>query len=106
MIKFEHNNGELKSAVFGGNVSELCADLCVEIALVYGAIRGQDEEAAKEFKRNMVASMVVQDLADAIFNDDLYKSMKASERYAVGSVSIGDRAEFERQLKELLDEDE
>ena len=106
MIKFEHDSGDLKCAIFGGSVADLSADLCVEISLIYGAIRNQSEEAAKEFRRNMLISMADRDISERIFSMELYDGIKEAGNHLVGNVSIPDKEEFDRQLKELLDESE
>ena len=106
MIKFEHDSGDLKCAIFGGSLSDLSADLCLEMSLIYGAVYKQSKGAAEEFRKNMLLAMVDREIADKIFSTELYDDIKEAGNHHVGSVSISDKEEFARQLKELLDESE
>ena len=106
MIVFEHNDGELRKAVFGGTIGDLCADLCLEISLIYGAMKRKDKGLADEFERNLSMLFVDRGLRDAVFNTELYDAISNSKEYASGGIVIGDEKEFKRQLRELLDEDE
>ena len=106
MIKFEHDSGDLKCAIFGGSISDLSADLCLEMSLIYGAIRKQSKGAAEEFRKNMLIAMADHEIADKIFSTELYDDITKSDSHLVGNVAISDKEEFARQLKELLDESE
>ena len=104
MIKFEHNNGDLKCAIFGGSVSDLCADLSLEMSLIYGSMVNQDKNLAEEFRRNMMMSMLDREISDKIFSTELFDAISKADTHAIGSVKIDNKEEFERQLKELLKE--
>ena len=104
MIKFEHNNGDLKCAIFAGDVGDLCADLCLQASLIYGSMAKQNKEAAEEFRRSLIIGLVDKDIANKVFSTELYDEISKADTHLVGNVAIGDKEEFERQLKELLKE--
>lgn len=108
MIKFDHNNGDLRYAVFGGNLTDLVADLCLEMTLIYGAMKSHNDGLAAEFKRNMLMCMIDPDIADKVFSTEIYDqiSKDTGHYFSTGTISVGDREEFEKQLKELLNESE
>lgn len=105
MIKFEHNNGDLQSAVFGGNLGEITADLCVEISLIYASFAKRDKNIAEEFRRNLFLAFVDKDIADKVFSTELLDGIEKSGSYEIGSVDVRNKEEFERQLWEILHED-
>ena len=104
MIKFEHNNGNLRCAIFGGTISELCADLCLEMSLIYGGTCKRNKEAANAFRKNMLMSMIDPELAGKIFSTEIHDAICDCEEYVSGAIQISDNEEFQRQLKEILDE--
>ena len=104
MVKFEHNNGDLRCAVFGGNVTDLCADLCLQMSLIYGAMARQDKGLADTFRRNMILSVADKEIADKVFSTEIYDQIQKAESYATGTITVGDKEEFERQLKEIMKE--
>lgn len=102
MIMFEHVDGNLRKAMFGGDIPTLCADLCLEVTLIYGAMKKKNEDAAKEFKKCLLSSFFDDDVASKVFSTEVYDMISDSGAYAIGEVGI-DAEEFMRQLKELMD---
>lgn len=106
MIKFETNRENVKCAMFGGNLDDVLAELCLEISILYGGIASQSKKAAKEFKTKLVMSMIDSDISDTIFSTDVIEALKGSGYHICGSVSLGDSEEILKQLKEILNESE
>lgn len=106
MIKFEHANGDIRQAVFAGGVADLCTDISVAISLVYGALHHQDEESAESFRFALLTAFAFPAVAEKIFSAELYDAIMKDDNFASSTMAIKDRAKFERQLKELLNEDE
>lgn len=105
MIKFEFCKGEVLSAVFSGKINEMLADLCVEITLMYGALKNQNAEAANEFKRNLSLAIIDEEMRNRIFSSDLYDSMLRSGMYNSGTASVAndmDENDVNDLIKRLL----
>lgn len=105
MIKFDHNNGDLRCAVFGGTINDMVADLCLEMSLIYGAMKNQSEDAARKFRRNIMMVFCDEELSKTIFSDGIYKAIAGDEHYTSGQIEVKDSAEFEKQLRQILEEE-
>lgn len=105
MIKFEHDNGELSCAVFAGDINTLLADLSVEISLLYGSLKCKKERAAKAFREGLLMSLVDPDLSKVVFSDALYKAITEAGTHISECITVDNKEEFERQLKEILEEE-
>lgn len=101
MIDFKCNGGELSRAMFGGGVDDMCAEIAVQLGLIYGALKNRDEDAANEFKRNMILTIVDADVQKKVFSDELYKAV-TSAGGGVVSVEVNGNEEFLKQLQELM----
>lgn len=106
MIKFEHNNGDLRCAIFGGTISDLCNDICLEMSLIYGGTCKQNKAAADEFRKNMLMAMIDPELAGKIFSTEIHDEICDCEAYTSGAITVANNEEFQRQLKEILNESE
>lgn len=105
MILFEHLDGELKQAAFGGDIGTLCADLCLEISLIYGAMYKKNEGAAEEFRKTFIMSFFDKDISSKVFSTEVYDALTDSGAYGIAEIGIN-AEELLRQLKELKDSED
>lgn len=111
MIAFEHHRGELKKAVFAGNIEEILADLCCEISLIYGGIcRSDGEETAEKF-RELLGHLYSDEvgakmLQETVFSDRLANSIaKAGTHHCVEkSARVSSDEEKDDLMKKFLAE--
>lgn len=102
MIKFEHKSGDLQTAVFSGSIEELCADIALQLSLIYGGMVERDKDAAKQFQRNIQMMILDPDITKEIFSDKLYDGIKESGAYFMGSLDDEDKENIVKALMELL----
>ncbi len=105
MIIFEHHDGTLKKAVFSGSLAEMCADLCLELSLIYGSVAHTNKKAAEQFKNMFLLSLIDPNMNEQIFSSDLYNGIANAGDHVVGSVTV-DEEELARQLAQLLGKDD
>lgn len=70
MIKFETVRGEVKKADIAGNLSEICSDIFIMLAVIHDCINGRSKKAGKEFKLAILSGLADDEIRGIIFNDD------------------------------------
>ena len=98
MIDFKCEGPDIQRASFGGAVDDLAAEVCLEIALMYGALKSRDEDLANEFKLRISLAFIADEARSHIFSSEVYNAVKGSGSQEI----VIDRGELERQLQELL----
>lgn len=106
MILFEcdGDNGEIRRAVFAGNMDTLIAEIMAEISFVYGTIARQDENIAKEFARKFTIGLL-KDGPELVFSTKLADALIENGDHETNCIVI-DNKEFMKQMEELRNENQ
>ena len=103
MIDFKCSKRNLERAVFAGSPDMLMAEIFMQVNLVYGNMYKHNKDAAKEFKRTFVMSIIDPEVQSHVFSDDVVNALERdSGGFYVESYSV-DKRGLAKQLLDLLE---